>query len=67
VTTNGGSSDQTSWSTTFSAKRQLSKQITLLSYFRYQETDSQTEVRNSNITTIFGYVGLRYEFDPVVF
>jgi hypothetical protein len=67
VTTNGGSSDQTSWSTTFSAKRKLSRQITLLSYFRYQETDSQTEIRNSQIETLYGYVGIRYEFDPVVF
>lgn len=67
VTTNSSSSEETSWSTAFSVKRQLSRQITLLSYFRYAETDTQTEINNSRIESVFGYVGLRYEFDTVIF
>lgn len=67
VTTNSSSSDETSWSTSFSAKRQLSRHITLVSYFRYAETDTQTQIANSRIETVFGYVGLRYEFAPVIF
>jgi hypothetical protein len=67
VTTNSSSSEETSWSTAFSVKRQLSRQITLVSYFRYAETDNQTEISSSTIESVFGYVGLRYEFDTVIF
>jgi hypothetical protein len=67
VTTDGGSADEEVWRVTFSGKRRLTRQITAIGVIQYGVSDQQQQSFNSKIETLYGYVGLRYEFDPFIF
>jgi hypothetical protein len=67
VTTNGGNQDVTQWRASATGDRRLTRQLSVLARVYFLRTRSKSVGRRVERDTVYGYVGFRYEFDPVRF
>lgn len=67
TTQDAGSSDETIWRVTLYGDRNITPRLKAIGRIKFMKSDRQNIGQSVETTLIFGYIGLRYDFDPVIF
>ena len=67
IVEDANNSDIEQWRANFTVTKNLSTNITVIGKLSYTASQREREFNANEVDTLFGYVGLRYEFDPLIF